>query len=125
MAAPIHFAVSPRTCQFPRKEREVLGLMRDGLLTKEIAGILEISYWTVLRRKLNSCKRACVVDETELRLFLLQHPGILVKGAKCAPGLHIPVMRDGADDFPDKLGDPCQCGDLKCPGWVAMRLKMA
>jgi len=96
--------------------------MLSGVPTKEIAGALEISYWTVLRYKSNSRKRACVANETELHLFLLQHPNILMKGARCAPGLHIPVMRDGADDFPE---EPCQCGNPDCLGWVAMRLKMA
>ena len=108
--------------QFPRREREVLGLMRHGAATKEIAKELEISPCTVLRRKSDSCKRARVTNETELHLFLLQHPGIENKGAKCVPGLHIPVMRDGADDFAD---EPCQCGNPECLGWVAMQLKMA
>ena len=92
---------------------------------KLIAGALEISATTVRDRISKSCERARVVDETELRLFLLQHPGILVKGAKCAPGLHIPVMRDAVDPDDGEEFQSCQCGDPECLGWVAMRLKMA
>ena len=105
----------------------MLELLRSGLPTKLIAGALEIRASTVRRRISESCDRAQVVDQTELYLFLLQHPGILVKGAGCPPGLHIPVMRDAVDT---DAGDTeefqaCQCGDPECLGWVAMRLKMA
>lgn len=113
--------------EFPRKEREVLELLRSGLPTKLIAGALEICANTVRDRIRASCDRAQVVNESELLLFLLQHPGILTKGARCAPGLHIPVMRDtvdpnagDGDEFPD-----CQCGNPECLGWVAMKLKTA
>lgn len=114
---------SPRS-QFAKRERDVLELLRNRIAIKDIAGLLEISANTVRQRIRLSCEIAQVVNETELMLFLFQNPHILERGASCAPGLHIPVMRGSDDPIPELL-EPCKCGDPSCLGPVAMMLKMA
>jgi DNA-binding CsgD family transcriptional regulator len=107
---------------FARKERDVLELLRDRIAIKDIAGLLEISANTVRERIRRSCEIAQVIDETELMLFLFQNPHILERGSRCAPGLHIPIMRSAPDSDQEK---ECECGNPECLGWAAMHLKMA
>lgn len=121
MDSQTHYSV-----QFPRKEREVLGLLKDRLTLKEIGGLLEISVRTVRERLARSCERARLVDETEMMLFLIQHPHILEQGARCTPGLHLPVIRNRDDQAAeDEPLEPCSCGDPECLGPVAIVLKRA
>jgi DNA-binding CsgD family transcriptional regulator len=110
---------------FPLKERQVLELLKARVSIKEIGGLLEISVRTVRDRLSKSCGRARVVDETEMMLFLFQNPHILEKGATCAAGLHIPVMRHAADSDAQEAEYPCSCGNPGCLGPVAMFLKTA
>ena len=111
--------------KFPKKERDVLELLKQDLTAKVIAGAIEISLSTVRERIRQSCIRARVLDESELKLFLLQNPKILLRDAECAPGLHIPIMRDAQDFAFDGKMEPCDCGKPGCLGWVDMLLKKA
>jgi hypothetical protein len=91
---------------------------------KLIMAALELSATTVRERIKAGCARAQVIDESELLLFLLQHPGILVQGARCAPGLHIPVMREAPLAVSEEM-EPCTCGNAECPGWFEIYVKKA
>jgi hypothetical protein len=76
-------------------------LLYAGSDVKAIAELLEIAPTTVYARIAQMCDLARVVGRSQLLIWILQHPGCMVKGSASQPGLHT---------------YPCSCGSPHCAG---------
>jgi DNA-binding CsgD family transcriptional regulator len=83
---------------FCLRDREVLQLVFRGNTATSIAKSMEMTPAHV-NTLINALCRKCKVSRSELIVWVLQHPGCMLKGSAYSPGLH---------------AQPCECGSPYC-----------
>ena len=77
------------TLRFTKRQRLILKRLCEGYEVKAIAAELEIAEGTARTHVRNLVRKAGVVSDLQLVLYVMQQPQSLIQGQNCQPGLHL------------------------------------